>query len=60
MDCKHIVLHRYGKPCYVETDKISYVGPLAGSNAVYIIVDSVPLILDESPKEVMAALSKEG
>ena len=54
-----IELHRFGKPCFVRADKVSYVGPMHGVSTSYTVIDGLPLIIDENVEEVMAKLTKE-
>ena len=51
-----IELHRMGEPCFVRTDRVSYIGPMLGVSTSYCVIDGCPLIIDEGVEEIMSML----
>lgn len=54
-----VTLHRYGEECYIDPMSVDYVGPMKDKATSYVVVSGLPLIVDESPAEVVKALEEE-
>ena len=53
---RFVQLHRMGEPCFVRTDRVSYIGPMLGVSTSYCVIDGCPLIIDEGVEEIMSML----